>query len=453
MTPEGATLKVLAGGPGVPVTLQLSTDTGAPAAPQTVETNADGVAIFVLRALQPATRYRYSVRTFSEPALEGSFRTFADGPFSFRVVFASCAATGSASPVFTAMRELQPDLFVHMGDLHYENISRNQVDHFRQAYARVLLSQTQSALFRHVPMAYSWDDHDYGPNNSDRTSPSRSAALAAYRRFIPHYPLAEGADAPIYQSFAIGRARFLLTDARSARAPERLPEAERTMLGEAQLAWLEQQLDAARSAPLVVWVNTIPWITKRRESTGDGWARYARERRHIADLIVRFGLTGRLVMLSGDAHMLALDDGTLQPVLDAGRCPAPRVHRGACRADGSTPDEEGRSLFASRSRPQRAVRGDGRDRRRRPRYGEDSGHARAHQGAGHGAGGDAVRSRAAAYGHRNVARAEPGLLGAATGGERRRPSPAPRRSSRRRSRRRGAPAAAARARRPGSHAR
>ena len=197
-----------------------------------------------------------------------------------------------------------------MGDLHYENISRNQVDRFRQAYARVLLSQTQSALFRAVPIAYTWDDHDYGPNNSDRTSPSRSAALSAYRRFIPHYPLADAPDAAIYQSFAVGRARFLLTDARSARAPERLPEAQRTMLGEAQLGWFEQQLDAARSAPLIVWVNTIPWITKRRESTGDGWARYARERRHIADTIARFGLTERLVMLSGDAHMLALDDGT-----------------------------------------------------------------------------------------------------------------------------------------------
>jgi len=308
VTPNSATLKVLAG-PGVPITLELATESQA-AAPQARETDADGVATFRLRDLQPRTRYRYSVRTAREPALDGSFRTFADGPLAFRVVFASCAATGSASPVFTAMRQLQPDLFIHMGDLHYENISRNQVDLFRQAYARVLLSQTQSALFRAVPIAYSWDDHDYGPNNSDRTSPSRLAALSSYRRFVPHYPLVDGAQAPICQTFVIGRVRFVMTDARSARSPESLPETERTMLGGDQLAWLEQQLETARSAPLVVLVNTVPWITKRKESTGDGWARYARERRHIADLIVRFGLTERLVMLSGDAHMLALDDGT-----------------------------------------------------------------------------------------------------------------------------------------------
>jgi phosphodiesterase/alkaline phosphatase D-like protein len=52
------------------------------------------------------------------------------------------------------------------------------------------------------------------------------------------------------------------------------------------------------------------WIAKRNESTREGWAPYARERRRIADHIVRLGLTRRLVMLSGDAHMLALDDGT-----------------------------------------------------------------------------------------------------------------------------------------------
>ena len=387
VTPDSATLKVLAE-PGVPITLELAAE-AAPSPPQTRETDADGVASFVLRALQPRTRYRYTVRAPGEPALDGTFRTFADGPFSFRIVFASCAATGSASPVFTAMRQLQPDLFIHMGDLHYRNISRNQMDLFRQAYARVLLSQTQSALFRAVPIAYTWDDHDYGPNNSDRTSPSRLAALSSYRRFVPHYPLVDGDQAPICQTFVIGRVRFVMTDARSARSPESLPETERTMLGGDQLAWLEQQLETARSAPLVVLVNTVPWITKRKESTGDGWARYARERRHIADLIVRFGLTERLVMLSGDAHMLALDDGTHSQVLDAARGAAARVRRGPCRPDGSTADQERWTLFASRSGAERAVRNAGRHRRWQPGDGEDSGHAGQREGAWDGVGGDA----------------------------------------------------------------
>ena len=309
VTPGGATVKVLTSAPGVPVGL-VAPAGATPGINRTTTADADGVATFVLTGLAPRTRYRFAVSAPGGPPTEGSFRTFADGPFSFRVVFASCASTGSTSPVFTAMREQQPDLFVHLGDLHYENISRNDVLRFRQAYTKVLASPTQSALFRSVPFAYTWDDHDYGPNNSDRTSPSRPAALQAYRRFIPHYPLAEAENAPVHQSFMVGRVRFILTDARSERSPERLPEGERTMLGATQLAWLERELDAAKAAPLVVLVNTVPWITKRDERTEDGWARYGRERRHVADLIVRHGLTRKLVMLSGDAHMLAMDDGT-----------------------------------------------------------------------------------------------------------------------------------------------
>ena len=117
-------------------------------------------------------------------------------------------------------------------------------------------------------------------------------------------------EATIHQAFSVGRVRFLLTDHRSARSPRTVPEAERTMLGSDQLAWLLAELDEASDAPLVIWINTVPWITKRNEATIEGWAPYARERRIIADAIRRHRLTRRLLMLSGDAHMLAIDDGT-----------------------------------------------------------------------------------------------------------------------------------------------
>ena len=309
VTPRGATLKVLASSPGLVVSLTL-TDDASPPVRRSQTTDADGVAAFELAGLGEHTRYRYAVSAPAGPALEGRFRMFAEGPFSFRVLFASCAATGSTSPVFTAMREQQADLFVHMGDLHYEDIGRNAVSRFREAYLAVHASAAQSALFRSLPLAYTWDDHDFGPNDSDRTSPSRGAALEAYRRFVPHYPLATDPGATIHQSFTVGRVVFLMTDCRAGRSPRRAPEKERTMLGEGQLAWLLAQLEQAGKAPLVVWVNSVPWITRRDESTREGWAPFARERERIADHVVRLGLVERLVMLSGDAHMLAMDDGT-----------------------------------------------------------------------------------------------------------------------------------------------
>ncbi len=267
-----------------------------------------GVARFRADGLAPATRYRYRVETPHGQRLDGRFRTWARGPFSFRIAFASCASTGSNHGVFDAIRTLAPDLFVHMGDFHYLNIGKNDVDAFRRAYDRVLASPRQGLLFRTVPITYIFDDHDFGDNDSHGESESGPAAIGVYRERVPHYPLHDGSRT-LEQSFTIGRVRVIVSDTRAARAPlDSAPP--RTMLGEAQVRWLMDELTAARDAPLVIWVNSVPWITRARETTSEGWAPYGEERTRLADHIESVGLTRRLVMLSGDAHMSAIDDGT-----------------------------------------------------------------------------------------------------------------------------------------------
>jgi phosphodiesterase/alkaline phosphatase D-like protein len=223
------------------------------------------------------------------------------------VAFASCATTGSNNRVFDAIRSMTPDLFVHMGDFHYLNIGRNDASAFRRAYDRVLTSPRQSALYRATPIAYVFDDHDFGANDADGTSPSNAAATGVYRERVPHFPLQSGAST-IQQAFTIGRVHVIVTDTRSARAPvdARRP---RTMLGESQIRWFESELEKARDAPLVIWVNTVPWITKANEATSEGWAPYTEERTRLADKIDSLGLTSRLIVLSGDGHMAAIDDG------------------------------------------------------------------------------------------------------------------------------------------------
>jgi hypothetical protein len=79
---------------------------------------------FDVDSLQPATTYHYRLLQ-GEKEISGSggrFRTFARGAHSFRVVMSGCAETGSRHPVFRAIVEEAPDLFLHLGDLHYEDI-------------------------------------------------------------------------------------------------------------------------------------------------------------------------------------------------------------------------------------------------------------------------------------------------------------------------------------------
>lgn len=311
VTTRSAVMKARVTVPGAEVRLVVSAVKEPVAPPVTFRAtaDADGAASFALDGLDPATGYQYNVELDGATPLTGAFRTFADGPSDFRIAFGSCAKTGSKSTVFDAIRASRPDVFIHMGDFHYENIAQNDAPRFRRTYDKVLASPTQSLLYRSVPIVYVFDDHDFGGNNASGTSASRPAALTVYRQFVPHYPLDDGPASAINQAFSIGRARVIVTDTRSQRTPPRGDMKTRTMLGARQLQWLKDQLSSAVGAPLVIWVNPDPWIASPNGGSDD-WGAYALEREDIANHIDRLGLTHRLVMLSGDAHMVAIDDGS-----------------------------------------------------------------------------------------------------------------------------------------------
>ncbi|MEO5824247.1 MAG: alkaline phosphatase D family protein, partial [Vicinamibacteraceae bacterium] len=287
--------------------------------------STDGVHTFDVDGLQPDTAYRYVVETVAgRDERAGHFRTFGEGPYSFAFAFGSCASTGSNNLVFETIRKRAPHFFLHLGDFHYANIGVDDPWRFREASNRVLRSPRQSALYRESPIVYIFDDHDYGTDDSDGTSVTRAAAQRVYRERVPHYPLplsaippnappGVGPIGPIAQAFTIGRARVIVTDTRSERTPQRAADANsRTMLGQRQRQWLVDELTRAadEKAAVVFWANTVPWITKENPGSGHGWEPYARERAEIAGTISKLGLTSRLIVLSGDAHMAAIDDGT-----------------------------------------------------------------------------------------------------------------------------------------------
>jgi alkaline phosphatase D len=328
------------------VRLQVDTDS-AFASPRTVAPGGAGdrpagvprdpaAITFPLSGLSPGTSYHYRlVRKDGPMGMHGRFRTFETGAHSFRVAIGSCASTGSRHPVFDVIRRSGPDLMLHVGDLHYEDIRTPRLDAFRRAYADVHASPEQAALYRSVPIAYVWDDHDYGPNNSSRRSPAQDVAQTAYRTYVPHYPLAEKTGTrPIHQAFSIGRVRFLITDLRSARNANDLPDSpQKTMMGEEQKAWFKRELARARAQyPVVVWVSSVPWIS---DDSNDRWSGFAYERRELARYIDSIGVADQLVVASGDAHMVAFDDGTNNEYGRPGGGRFPVVHAGALDRRGS----------------------------------------------------------------------------------------------------------------------
>jgi alkaline phosphatase D len=297
------------------------------------------VRTFVLHELEAASRYMCTLEVNGGPATfpPAVVRTFpkAGKPASFAFAFGSCARTGSEHEVFITIRGKDPVFFLHLGDMHYSNISRNDPRLFRAAWDTVLSSVAQGAFYRTVPLACIWDDHDFGPNGADARSPSRAAARRVYREYAPHYPLPAGdGDAAIYQAFTCGRARFILTDLRSERSPASMrPGPAKTMMGPAQKEWFKRELlTAAQSHALVFWGSSVPWIGSQEK--GDGWQSYAHERGEIAAFIAQNRIKN-LVILCGDAHMLAADDGTNSDYSEGGGLRIPVLHGSALDQRGS----------------------------------------------------------------------------------------------------------------------
>ena len=372
VTPMSATVKARLGRDGLRSRLRLSQHSSLDRA-RFVEadrssSNHYDVVEYSLKGLAPNTEYFYGLEIEGKlDPVRGAFRTFpADGPASFSFAYASCARTASTSDVFDTIRENHPLFYMNVGDWHYLDITNNQIAKFRSAYDQVLASPQQSDLYRSASFVYMWDDHDFGGNNSSRGATSHTVARAAYDEYVPHYPFAAGqGDVPIYQSFNVGRVKFILTDLRSERdAVTNRDDTSKSMMGAVQKQWFKQELLSANGKfPLIFWVSTVPWLGEKgsnyyrigtnvfgyihhtqitnsptqrtnrnrgpasaaaaAEANGeDHWSVFATERREIADFIQSNHIRG-VAILHGDSHMLAADDGRHSDFSTQGGAPIP----------------------------------------------------------------------------------------------------------------------------------
>ncbi len=273
-------------------------------------TSTNRAARMVISGLSADTEYTYAVQVNSVAigGVTGGFKTAPSGNASFTVAFAGDTSEGSNHAVFDTIRVADPLLFIHLGDMHYRNISANTPSLFRDAFDEVFSCARQHQLYREVPTAYVWDDHDSGPNNSDSTTVT-AAAKSVYRERVPHYTLGDATvTAPIYQSWVIGRVRFVMTDQRSAASTDAATDnSSKTMLGTTQKTWFKAEISAAAAAG-----QAVVWVCSRAfggVGGGDHWGGFTTERTELADYI-KANAHGRVVVISADAHALAIDAGT-----------------------------------------------------------------------------------------------------------------------------------------------
>lgn len=268
------------------------------------------------------TAYYYGIEVDGVlDAATGQFRTapVAGTHKTFSLGVIACSNTGNAV-TYDRIRERGLAFLTHMGDLFYADIDTNDESLYRTAYQNKLAQSRMNALWKAQSVDYVWDDHDFGADNSDGTGAGRPAASAVYRQAVPHYTLPAGAgDNPIYHAFTWGRARFIVTDLRHQRSPRTDADtAAKTQMGATQKAWFKAELLTAKAdstIDLIVWVSSQVWIGEVGGdfTTTDTWAEYDTERDELVAFILGNGLAGRICILAGDAHLVAIDNGSNSP--------------------------------------------------------------------------------------------------------------------------------------------
>lgn len=233
-------------------------------------------------------------------------------PASFVVTGGSCQFTSSNHPIYRAMAAKNPEVFVHMGDLHYADPTTAAA--WRTAVDGSMSTPNFQYLLQRAPFYWTWDNHDRiildagasaSPLNMGYTDPATNTQWRTYSGSGDQ--LATNAAGRAWLS---GRVLFVQTDQWTNKDDPDAVAEPRTFLGSTQKQAFKDVLQIANDTPniaLVVWWSS--WTTL---NNGNGrWNSFPAETAELEAFIdARPALKKKMVLIGGDSHSLQADSGT-----------------------------------------------------------------------------------------------------------------------------------------------
>lgn len=260
---------------------------------------------------------------------------------------------GSDYEILTSIYNKKPDFMIWLGDNFYYReadwdswtgiIKRNT--HTRS------LAELQPVLgaMHHYAI---WDDHDYGPNNSDRGFWNKERTLEAFKLFWPNPSFGINGKSGITTYFQWGDVDFFLLDNRYYRTPNDRKTGEKVLLGDEQIEWLIDNL-VTSSAPFKFIVIGGQVLNPVVKPYLEHYVQFSKEKEKLLNLIEQEGIEG-VVFLNGDRHHSELSklerEGTY-PLYDftissftAGVSPG-KDEANTLRVNGTLSDEHNFAVF------------------------------------------------------------------------------------------------------------
>ena len=279
----------------------------------------------VLDQLQPNKKYNYSVIINNKKIVFSYETSFSskklwewreDAP-DFKVVFGSCnyvnepevdrpgTPYGSNHKIFESIAKKNPDVMIWGGD----NIYLREVDfdsktgiYYRYKHSKKL-KEMQPLLAKTQNFAI-WDDHDFGPNDSDRSFYNKYITQQAFKDFWANKSYGSNSNQKegTYSTFNWSDAQFFLLDDRFFRSPNDRITGEKTMLGKEQFEWLIDGLSNSKASfKIIVLGGQILNSTVDKENYNS----YPDEKAKLLQELLDNKIKG-VVFLTGDRHFAEL---------------------------------------------------------------------------------------------------------------------------------------------------
>lgn len=265
---------------------------------------SDNCVRWPIEGLLAGTRYQYEITAEGQTLVDGEdcwFETASAASSTIvRLTFGSCAREdeGSAA-VWRRMRKLDPHAVVLLGDTPY--IDSTETDVQRRRHREFAAVPDFRQLVRNRSLYATWDDHDFGRNDTNGILPGKENSRRAFAEYHANPSYGDGKQG-IYTRFRRGGVEVFLLDTRFFAATETSPfdQTKPSLLGKTQWQWLQRGLKAS-TAPFKVLACGMIWNKAVRPGKQDHWGTYPHERDALFDFIGREKIPG-VLLIGGDIH-------------------------------------------------------------------------------------------------------------------------------------------------------
>ncbi|NNE25290.1 MAG: alkaline phosphatase family protein [Saprospiraceae bacterium] len=225
------------------------------------------------------------------------------------IAFGSCNHEDDDQSYWNVINSFSPDIWIWMGDNIYGDTEDMSV--MAAKYGMQKENEHYASFADSIKIYGTWDDHDYGVNDGNRTYPKKEESKKLLLEFLDVPIASKVYNRPgVFQSYVLGdegrKVKLILLDTRTFQDPlrknitgnPRYHKSEGDLLGEAQWQWLENALLDTTALTLIV--SSIQFLPENQ--IYEKWANFPNSKRRMLVLTERFS-HNNLIFLSGDRHI------------------------------------------------------------------------------------------------------------------------------------------------------